>query len=215
MEILERPRLRGVFHQYAFFVAVLAGAVLVLFADAGRERLAMLIYAIALAAMFGVSALYHRVTWSEGTRRWMRRLDHSMIFVLIAATLTPVAIMVLDDPLRTVLLAVAWGGALAGAFVELLWPSSPRWVVAGLCLAIGWAGAAAVPQMIEFAPSVLVLLAAGGVGAAAVVGATRGRAEREAGDAYGCEHPARRARGRNVTDVHGANSPLRWVVTAS
>ena len=87
MEILEKPRLRGVFHQYAFYVALVAGLVLVVVADSMRERLAMWIYAVALTSMFGVSALYHRVNWrSSRARTWMRRLDHSTILLLIAGT---------------------------------------------------------------------------------------------------------------------------------
>jgi hemolysin III len=102
-EIL-KPRMRGVLHAYAFFAALGAGAMLVAAAEGGSERVAALIYALGLAGLLGTSALYHRVTWSsERTRMWMRRLDHSMIFVLIAATATPVALLVLDDPLRTVL----------------------------------------------------------------------------------------------------------------
>jgi hemolysin III len=158
-----RPRLRGVLHQHAFFAALTAAALLIAAAPSAEARGAALVYALGLCGLLGTSALYHRVTWSAGARRWMRRLDHSMIFVLIAATLTPVAVIVLEDPLRTVLLAVAWGGALGGVAVELLWPGAPKWVVTGLCLAIGWAGVPAVPQLVAFAPTVLVLLAAGGV----------------------------------------------------
>ena len=68
----------------------------------------------------------------------MRRLDHSMIFVLIAATATPVAVLVLEDPLRTVLLAVAWGGALAGVALSMVWPTAPKWLTASMYVAVGW-----------------------------------------------------------------------------
>ena len=102
MEILEKPRLRGVFHQYAFFVALVAGVVLVALSDSGRELLATWIYAAALAAMFGVSALYHRVNWrSARVRKWMRRLDHSTILLLIAGTYTPFALLAFDGSSRT------------------------------------------------------------------------------------------------------------------
>ena len=161
MEILERPRLRGVFHQYAFFVAVLAGAVLVLFADAGRERLAMLIYAIALAAMFGVSALYHRVTWrSASVRKWMRRLDHSTILLLIAGTYTPFALLAFDGALGTAVLIAVWCGAAAGLVLNLLWIDAPTWVTAVVYITLGWVGAVAVPELVGFgiAPAVLVFV---------------------------------------------------------
>ncbi|MBA2537633.1 MAG: hemolysin III family protein, partial [Actinobacteria bacterium] len=122
MEILERPRLRGVFHQYAFFVALIAGAVLVLLADSMRERLAMWVYAVALVAMFGISALYHRVTWrSANVRKWMRRLDHSAILLLIAGTYTPFALLAFDGALGTAVLIAVWSGAAAGLVLNLFW----------------------------------------------------------------------------------------------
>jgi len=161
VEILERPRLRGVFHQYAFFVALLAGVVLVLVADAGRERLAMLIYAIALAAMFGVSALYHRVTWrSASVRKWMRRLDHSTILLLIAGTYTPFALLAFDGALGTAVLIAVWSGAAAGLVLNLLWIDAPTWVTAVVYITLGWVGAVAVPELVSLgiAPAVLVFL---------------------------------------------------------
>ena len=100
MDELVKPRLRGVSHQWAFFVALVAGIVLVIAAPAGRATLAATIYAISVAAMFGASALYHRIDWkSLAARRWMRRLDHSMIYLLIAGTYTPFALLVLDGGL--------------------------------------------------------------------------------------------------------------------
>ena len=158
-----KPRLRGVLHQYAFFVAVVAGAALVLAADGTRERIAALVYAFGLAGLLGTSALYHRITWPPRARMWMRRLDHSMIFVLIAGTATPIALLVLDDPLRTVLLCVAWGGTLAGVLLNLLWPTAPKWVSSVVYLAIGWSGIAALPSLAAYAWHALALLAAGGV----------------------------------------------------
>ncbi len=161
MEILERPRLRGVFHQYAFFVAVIAGAVLIVVADSGREQLAMLVYAVALAAMFGVSALYHRVTWrSPNVRKWMRRLDHSTILLLIAGTYTPFALLAFDGLLGTAVLIAVWSGAAAGLVLNLLWIDSPTWVTAVVYIALGWVGAIAVPELVSFGivPAVLVFL---------------------------------------------------------
>src|SRR5918995_1120727 len=96
-----KPRLRGVSHFWAFFVALVAGAVLVLTAPSGKATLAAAIYASSLSALFGVSALYHRVDWRPSARRWMRRLDHSMIFLLIAGTVTPFALIALGGALYT------------------------------------------------------------------------------------------------------------------
>ena len=113
---LGKPRLRGVSHQWAFFVSLALGAALVAAAEAGEPRLAAAVYALSVAALFGTSALYHRITWaSQAARRWMRRLDHTMIFFLIAGTYTPFALLMLDGALATVILVVVWAGALAGA----------------------------------------------------------------------------------------------------
>ena len=162
-EIL-KPRWRGVLHQYAFFVAVILGAALVIAAEGGRARVAALIYAFGLAGLLGTSALYHRVTWaSDRARMWMRRLDHAMIFVLIAGTATPIAMLALENPLRTVLLAVAWGGAAAGVALSMLWPMAPKWVSTAAYLAVGWAGATAIPALAGYAWTAFWLLAAGGV----------------------------------------------------
>ena len=163
MDALERPRLRGVFHQYAFFAAIVAGAGLVLVADTGREQLAMWIYAVALASMFGVSALYHRVTWrSPAVRKWMRRLDHSTILLLIAGTYTPFALLAFDGRIADAILIVVWAGAGAGLVLNLLWVDAPTWVTAVVFIALGWVGAVAVPELLEFGIAPAVLVFAGG-----------------------------------------------------
>ncbi len=169
-----RPRMRGVLHQHAFFAALAAGAVLVAAAEGGEARAGAAVYAAGLAGLLGTSALYHRVTWSATARRWMRRLDHAMIFVLIAATTTPVALLVLDEPLRTVLLAVTWGSALAGVLLELLWPAAPKWFNSAVYVAVGLCGFAAFPSLAGYAVAALVLMVAGGVlyAAGAVIYAT-------------------------------------------
>ena len=170
MDVLERPRLRGIFHQYVFFAAVMAGTVLVVVADTWREQLAMLIYAVALASMFGVSALYHRVSWrSPAVRKWMRRLDHSTILLLIAGTYTPFALLAFDGRLADGILIVVWAGAAAGLVLNLLWVDAPTWVTAVVFIALGWVGAVAVPELLEFgiAPALLVF----GGGALYTIGA--------------------------------------------
>ena len=109
-------------HEYSFPVSLVAGGLLVYFAARGRERLALAIYAISLSALLGTSALYHRVNWKRtSARTWMRRLDHSMIFLLIAGTVTPFLLLVVGGTLGTALLIAVWAGALAGIFVEVVW----------------------------------------------------------------------------------------------
>jgi len=159
-----RPRLRGVSHQYAFVVASAAGAALILLAPTSRARLASLVYALALAALFGVSALYHRITWSPATRQRLRRLDHSMIFLLIAGTYTPISVLVLPGAFAAVVLATVWVAALAGVAWQVVVGRAPRWLSAALYLALGWVALATLPQLAALlAPTALALLAAGGV----------------------------------------------------
>jgi hemolysin III len=141
-----KPRLRGVLHQYAFFVALVLGAALVAAAP-GRARVAAAIYAFSVAGLLGTSALYHRRDWPLRARLWMRRLDHSMIFVLIAGTYTPFALLVLHGGLARAILIVVWAGALAGIALNLAWTTAPKHVTAAVYIALGWVAVAAMPQM--------------------------------------------------------------------
>jgi hemolysin III len=160
-----KPRLRGVSHQWAFFVAVVAGAVLVIAAPSGRATFAATVYAISMAAMFGASALYHRIDWKSGrARRWMRRLDHSMIYLLIAGTYTPFALLVLHGGLARAILITVWSGAALGIALKLLWPDTPKWLTATVYVALGWVAVAAFPQLAgEIGPGGIALIAGGGV----------------------------------------------------
>ncbi|HUQ23869.1 MAG TPA: hemolysin III family protein [Gaiellaceae bacterium] len=176
MDVELKPRLRGVFHQYAFFVAVVAGAVLVAVSDSGRELLATWIYAVALASMFGVSALYHRVNWrSAHMRTWMRRLDHSTILLLIAGTYTPFALLAFDGGIGDIILVVVWCGAGAGLLLNLAWVDAPKWLTALVFIALGWVGVAAVPELLDLgvAPTVLVFSGGGLYTLGALTYATR------------------------------------------
>jgi hemolysin III len=166
-----KPRLRGVSHEYAFFVSLVLGVGLILIAKGGEARLAVGIYAASLSALFGVSALYHRVDWQRPeARQWMRRLDHTMIFFLIAGTVTPFALLVMDGPLATALLIAVWVGALAGTIVEVVWTDSPKWISAIVYIAVGMIGAIGFPAIIADTGLVAGLLIAGG-GALYVTGA--------------------------------------------
>ncbi|MGZ6627613.1 MAG: PAQR family membrane homeostasis protein TrhA [Solirubrobacteraceae bacterium] len=143
-----KPRLRGVSHQWAFLASVPLGLALVILAGDARARIALTTYAISLAALFGVSALYHRIDWrSVAARGRIRRLDHSMIFVLIAGSYTPIAVLVLHGPLATAILIAAWSGAILGVAFSLLWGNPPTWLRAALCVALGWIAVAALPQL--------------------------------------------------------------------
>jgi len=142
-----KPRMRGVLHEYAFFVSLPLGLALIAAASDGRARLAAVIYAAAVSGLLGTSALYHRHNWGPKARRWMRRLDHSMIFVLIAGTYTPVALLALKGPLSSTILIVVWAGAIGGVIFKLVWIDAPKWVFALVYLALGWVSAAIFGQL--------------------------------------------------------------------
>jgi hemolysin III len=160
-----KPRLRGVSHEWAFFVSLFLGAGLIVAAKTPRATLAVAIYAVSLSALFGTSALYHRVNWRRpGARRWMRRLDHSMIFLLIAGTYTPFALLVLHGTLATAVLIAVWAGALAGSIVEMIWIEAPKWVTAIIYLSLGWVAVVAFPALWrDLGVAGTLLVAAGGL----------------------------------------------------
>lgn len=166
--VLARPRLRGWIHLYCAVAAFFAGTALVTMSWATVSKLAghaTLAYAVAIVAMFAVSATYHRVYWQSVTARsWMRRLDHSMIFVFIAGTYTPFARLEMPRATGHVVLAVVWGGALAGIALSLFWPSAPRWVAVTLYLLLGWVAVWYTGLIVQSAGVlVMALLALGGV----------------------------------------------------
>ncbi len=173
----KKPRLRGVTHQWAFFVSVVLGVVLVLTAPAGTARVAALVYALCVAILFGASALYHRVNWrTENARRWMRRLDHTGIFLMIAGSYTPFALLVLDGTLADIVLAVVWTGAIGGVVLNLVWIDAPKWLAALIYCLLGWVAVAVTPDMIsELGWSAAGMVAAGGLlyTAGAVIYATK------------------------------------------
>ena len=139
-----KPRLRGWIHVYSAVIALIAGAALVSVSwslVSTRAGIATLIYTLTIVAMFAVSGVYHRVNWkSETARKWMKRLDHSMIFIFIAGSYTPFALLALPSADGMVLLGIVWAGAIAGALLKMFWPSAPRWVGVPLYLLVGLGG---------------------------------------------------------------------------
>jgi hemolysin III len=159
-----KPRLRGVLHYYAFYASLLSGLLLLFLAPTPRALVAAAVYAASLSALLGASALYHRSHWSVGKRRWMARLDHSMINVLIAGTYTPFGLLAVSGTLAALLLGVVWGGALAGIALHVLWVDAPKWFSAAVYVLLGWVGVVATPQLVaDLGWTVPVLLLAGGL----------------------------------------------------
>jgi hemolysin III len=159
-----KPRWRGVLHHYAFLASLVSGAALVLWAPTRQAVVVAAIYGGSLSALLGVSALFHRVTWSQQARRWMARLDHSMISVLIAGTYTPFGVVALSGTFAVLLLVVIWAGALANILLHVLWIDAPKWLSAACYVALGWVGVAAVPDLTAHAGwGPAALLMAGGI----------------------------------------------------
>jgi hemolysin III len=158
------PRLRGLLHAHAAWVAGAASVVLVALAPTADARVAALIYGAGLIALFTASALYHRWPGDPRWKPWLQRLDHSTIFIFIAASYTPIGLLVLEGTLQTVVLVSVWAGAAAGVALSLAWISAPRVLVAGCYLALGWVAVIALPELwrqIGAAP--FVLLGVGGL----------------------------------------------------
>ncbi|WP_109632275.1 MULTISPECIES: PAQR family membrane homeostasis protein TrhA [Lentzea] len=175
-----RPRLRGWLHLWSFIVSVATGATLIALAAStvsGLAALATSVYGATVLGLFGVSALYHRVTWkSDRVRTWMKRLDHSMIFVFIAGTYTPFALLAMDQGTGRVVLAIVWTGAILGVTLKLAWPHAPRWLGVPIYIALGWVAVFVLPELLHHAGvAALVLLLVGGAlyTAGAVFYATR------------------------------------------
>jgi hemolysin III len=159
-----KPLLRGVLHQGAFFVALAVAPLLIIFADGGRAKAASAVFAASVVACFGASALYHRVTWTPRVRLWMRRVDHAGVYLLIAGTYTPVALLVLRGAWRPTILAIVWGGAAAAIVLKFAWVGAPKWLAVAIGLALGWVAVAALPQLVtRLDPWAAALLIIGGL----------------------------------------------------
>jgi hemolysin III len=160
----EIPRLRGVSHLYAFYCATVAAACLIALAPGGVSRAAGAVYGAGLCALFGGSALYHRWRWNPRWRPILQRIDHSTIFVFIAASYTPVCLLVLSGSVRWIVLVTVWAGALGGVALSVAWIKAPRVLASACYVGLGWVAVIALPQLVTSLPAVpLVLIASGGV----------------------------------------------------
>ncbi len=159
-----KPRLRGFLHTYAAATSIVSGVVLVFVTAAlrgGSAAATTAIYSATVTLLFGTSALYHRRTWSPRAHRLMKRLDHSMIFVFIAGTYTPIAALILPRSAAIAVLVTVWTGALVGVALQTAWPHSPRWLSVPCYIALGWVAVFVLPDLLHnagVAPLVLILL---------------------------------------------------------
>ena len=165
---LIKPRMRGWLHFWSFTVSIAAGATLIAVSGAlvgATAALATSVYVATTLGLFGVSALYHRRTWrTPRSRAVMRRLDHSMIFLFIAGTYTPVAALAMDPVTARIVLTVVWVGALAGVVLKTAWPNAPTWIGVPVYIALGWVAVFVIPAMlVGGGVAALVLLLVGGL----------------------------------------------------
>jgi hemolysin III len=162
-----RPRLRGHIHFWSFFAAIGGAAALISLAAStvsAKAALATSVYGLTVLGLFGVSALYHRRVWSPKAYKWMKRADHSMIFLFIAGTYTPFALLAMSQRTGYLVLAVVWGGAIGGVALKMLWPHAPRWLGVPIYIALGWVAVFVFPELAAHAGiAAVVLLGVGGL----------------------------------------------------
>jgi hemolysin III len=157
-----KPKLRGVFHEAGFYATVVVSVPLVRGAEPGRARLAAIIFICSLAGCFGASALYHRPTWTPTARAWLARLDHAGVYILIAGSYTPFALLVFSPGWAVSVLAVVWAGAFAAILLKLFWLHAPRALSAAVGIALGWVSIVALPQLLKMPlPGVLLVVVGG------------------------------------------------------
>jgi hemolysin III len=161
---LAKPRLRGWLHAVTSPVALAAGVVLIVLAPNGLSRIAAIAYAVTSSVLFTTSAVYHRGNWSPAAEHRLKRLDHANIFLLIAGSYTPFAILALSGDVRVAVLSAVWGTALVGVAFRVFWVNAPRWLYVPLYIGLGWAAAFVVPQLIHGAGiAAFVLIVVGGL----------------------------------------------------
>ena len=159
-----RPRLRGLSHQIAFFAAVPAAVAVTLTTHGGVARAAGASFAVSVAAMFGVSSIFHRGSWTPAASRRLGRLDHAMIYGLIAGTYAPIGLIVLHRGWRVPILATVWGCACLAALVKLVWARPPTWLAPAMSIGLGWTAVLVLPQIIDgIGLGATLLLLAGGL----------------------------------------------------
>jgi hemolysin III len=159
-----KPNLRGWLHAVMFPISVVAGVVLVASAPSQEGRISSAIFAITASTLFGVSALLHRGSWSPPVEGLLRRLDHANIYLIIAGTYTPFAVIALPDAEGRILLSIVWAGALAGVIFRVFWVGAPRWLSTTLYVVVGWVAIFFIPELVDGAGvTAVVLIVIGGV----------------------------------------------------
>lgn len=159
-----KPRLRGWLHAGMFPAVLVSGLFLTAFAQTPRGRIACAVYTLTACLLFGVSALYHRGDWGPRANAVLRRLDHANIFLIIAGTYTPFALLLVPGGRGQVLLWGIWAAAVAGIAFRVFWVGAPRWLYTPCYIAMGWAAVFFLPDFLRAGGvAVLVCVIVGGV----------------------------------------------------
>ena len=158
-----KPTWRGWIHVGTFPIAIAGGIVLIVLADGLTAKLAAAVFMATSMLLFGNSALYHRFNWKERTRVILKRIDHANIFLLIAGTYTPLALLALPPSKGLLLLALVWGGTLLGIGFRVFWINAPRWLYVILYLALGWAAVMYLGDLLTANLAMMMLVVVGGL----------------------------------------------------
>ncbi len=159
----KKPTLRGWIHAGTFPISIAAGIVLIALAHGAVAKWASAVFMLCSMILFGVSALYHRFNWKPKTKQVFRRLDHANIFLLIAGTYTPIALLALPMNKGIVLLIAVWSGAILGIGFRVFWISAPRWLYVPLYVLLGWAAVMYVGDIARTNIAAMVLVVVGGL----------------------------------------------------
>src|ERR1700728_3649127 len=150
-----KPVLRGWSHLLCFAASLVSGPLLLVRAHGAAQVSAVAVYSASVSALFGVSALYHRGTWTEAGRRRLQRLDHAMIFFLIAGTATPAFLLDTPGAFGLTCLIVMWTLTLTAAAIHLVWMNAPERLVGGTFVGLGWAAGLSLPWVLMLAGGLL------------------------------------------------------------
>ncbi len=158
-----KPTWRGWIHAGTFPVTIVAGVILLLLADGGAAKWSSFVFVLSSMLLFGNSALYHRFNWKPMTRLVLKRIDHANIFLLIAGSYTPIAVLALPPAKSILLLSLVWGGAILGIAFRVFWIHAPRWLYVPLYLALGWGALMFIVDFFQANAAMMTLIMIGGL----------------------------------------------------
>lgn len=157
-----KPTWRGWIHAGAAPLALVLGIILVIAARGFAVKASCIVFVVTSLVLFGISALYHRLGWSPSVKGVLQRVDHANIFLLIAGTYTPIAVICLPPAKATLLLSIVWGGAVAGICIRMIWTTAPRWLFVPLYLLLGYGALMFIVDFFRANAVMMTLIICGG-----------------------------------------------------